>query len=257
LTNAVAQFLERIESRGGDANWPTRVWLAQTYYDLGAGTRAGLSTAPPTSAQAGITPASGTARDFYVKSRDAYKRVLTSAAQDPAIAPNETAVLAAKVQLAECHRALGEFQQALDIYSSILKERESSLTVQCAAAYAYQDRGQFEDAKWFERAIGGGYQVRESGQNRIWGWAKISQVAARATRADAKYKDTFFEARLNIARCRYLAAMKSANDARQQYLAKAKQSIVSLQQLYPDLGGERWNEEFQTLLAQIQKAGNS
>jgi hypothetical protein len=158
------------------------------------------------------------------------------------------------MQLGECYRALGEFKSALDTFSDILREKESSLTVQRAAALTYQDRGQAEDPKWLERAIHGGHQLRSTGQNRIWGWLKISQVATRAARADEKYRDTFYEARLNVARCRYLAAMKNQGAERQQNLSKAKQSIQSLAQLYPDLGGERWQGEFQALLKEIQTA---
>jgi hypothetical protein len=135
-----------------------------------------------------------------------------------------------------------------------LKDKESSLAVQRAAAYTYQEWGQAADAKWLENAIRGGYQLRSTGQNRIWGWLKISQVAARAARGDEKYRDTFYEARANIARCRYLAAMKQSGDYRKQDLAKAKQSIQSLAQLYPELGGERWHGEFDSLLKQIQTA---
>jgi tetratricopeptide (TPR) repeat protein len=159
------------------------------------------------------------------------------------------------MQLGECYRALGQYKQALDTFSDILKEKESSLSVQRAAAYTYQQRGQTENPQWLERAIHGGYKLRSTGQNRIWGWLKISQVASRAARADEKYRDTFYEARANIARCRYLAAMKQSGAARERDLAKAKQSIQSLAQLYPDLGGERWRGEFDALLKQIQTAG--
>jgi hypothetical protein len=105
-----------------------------------------------------------------------------------------------------------------------------------------------------EHAIHGGHKLKSTGQNRIWGWLKISQVAARAMRADEKYHDSFYEARVNAARCRYLIAMKRNGQARTQDLAKAKQSIQSLAQLYPDLGGERWRGEFDAVLKEIQKA---
>jgi hypothetical protein len=109
-----------------------------------------------------------------------------------------------------------------------------------------------EDVKWFERAIHGGHRLRSTGENRIWGWLKISQVAARAASTDPKFRDTFFEARLNVAGCRYLAAVKSEGAAKQQNLAKAKQSILSMVQLYPELGGERWRGQFDALMKQIQ-----
>jgi hypothetical protein len=180
--------------------------------------------------------------------------MLTTAEKDPKFPPNETAVLAVRMQLGKCLRALGEYEPALNTFSSILKEKEASLTVQEAAAYTYQSRGQIEGPQWFERAIHGGHRLRSTGENRIWGWLKISQVAARAARTDPKYRDTFFEARLNVARCRYLAAMKTTGAAQQQNLAKAKQGILSMVQLYPKMGGEPWRSEFDALLKDIQKA---
>jgi tetratricopeptide (TPR) repeat protein len=193
-------------------------------------------------------------RRYIIKSRDAYQRLLDDAAQNPSLSPNENALLAVKLQLGECHRALGEYQLALDMFSDILKDKESSLSVQRAAAYTYQARGQSEAPQWLERAIHGGYKLKSTGQNRIWGWLKISQVALRASRNDEKHRDVFYEARVNIARCRYLAAIKRSGARRQQDLAKAKQSIQSVAQLYPDLGGDRWRGEFDTLLKQIQSA---
>jgi hypothetical protein len=254
IAAAFAQFLDRIAARQAEANWPTRIWLAQTYYELGASQPGRPSSAPANSAGSPLKPPAGAARDYLVKARDAYQKLLEAGVKNPKLPPTDTALLAVRVQLGECQRALGEYQQALDTFSAVLKEKESSLAVQRAAAYAYQERGEAEDAKWLERAIHGGYRLRSTGENRIWGWLKISQVAARAARADQKYRDTFYEARLNVAKCRYLAAMKQSGAARQQDLAKAKQSIQSFAQLYPDMGGDRWRGEFQALLKQIDAA---
>ena len=48
--------------------------------------------------------------------------------------------------------------------------------------------------------------------------------------------------------------MKLEGNARQQDLVKARQSIQSVMQLYPDLGGEKWKAEFDELMKQIQTA---
>jgi hypothetical protein len=64
----------------------------------------------------------------------------------------------------------------------------------------------------------------------------------------------FFEARLEAARCRYLVGTKTQGAARQQHFATAKQSIRSMLQLYPELGGDRWRGQFEGLLKEIQKA---
>lgn len=247
ISASFAQFLDKIATRQTDANWPTRAWLAQTYYNMGTAERAGASLSPS-------KPLSEAARANLTKARDAYLQLIADAAKDPKLPPSENSVLAAQIQLGECLRELGEYKQALDTFSAVLKERESSLVVQQAAAQTYQNRGQVEDARWLENAIHGGHKLKSTGQNRIWGWLKISQVAARAARSDEKYRDTFFEARFNVARCRYLAAMKNKGDERTRDLAKAKQSIQSLAQVYPELGGERWRGEFDAVLKQIQLA---
>jgi hypothetical protein len=51
-----------------------------------------------------------------------------------------------------------------------------------------------------------------------------------------------------------MAAMKQSGDAQKQGLAKAKQGIQSLAQIYPDLGGEKWRSEFDEIMKQIQRA---
>ena len=247
VVEAFAQFLDKIAARQAEANWPTRVWIAQTYYKMGA--PEGAAATKTTNTVVGQK-----ARGYLSKARDAYRQLIDDAAKNPKFAPNANAVLAAKVQLGECYRALGQYPLALDTFSEVLKEKESSLSVQRAAALAYQERGKTEGVQWLERAIQGGYKLKSTGQHRIWGWLKISQVAARAARADKKYRDTFFEARANVARCRYLAAMKQDGADRQKDLTRAKQGIQSLAQLYPDLGGERWRGEFDMLLKQIQTA---
>lgn len=246
VASAYAKFLDRISAQQGDANWPTRVWLAQTYYAMG--------TDPPKTVVTAPVVLGKPARDYLTKSRDAYQQLLQGAAKNPKLAPNDTAVLAAKMQLGECYRALGQYQEALDTFSAVLKEKEASLAVQRAAALAYQERGQREDAKYLENAIHGGVKLKSTGQNRIWGWLRISQVAGRAAHSDEKFRDSFYEARYNIARCRYMAALKQTGDARQNDLTKARQGIQSLAQLYPEQGGEKWKSEFDKLMKQIQTA---
>ena len=244
LSAAFAQLLDRIAERSGNASWSTRQWVAQSYYNLGATDDSNATPSPKTGS---------TKRSYLTEARDIYQSLLSSVAQaDPR--PTETALLAARFQLGECYRGLGEFQQALDIYSEVLKEKESSLAVQRAAALAYQKRGQAQDAQWLERAIHGGYQLRSTGENRIWGWLKLAQVADKAARSDPKYRDTFFEARFNMARCRYLIAMQQSEGSRKQDLAQAKQSIQSVARLYPEMGGPRWRGEFDALMKQIQTA---
>ena len=147
--------------------------MAQSYYNLGDidESKVQAETTPPA--------ARSVKTGYLTKARDLYLSLISTAAQaDPP--PGEAALLAARFQLGECYRGLGEYQQALDTYSQVLANRESSLSVQRAAALAYQARGQAENPQWYERAIQGGYEEHSTGENRIWGWLKLAQVADRA-----------------------------------------------------------------------------
>jgi tetratricopeptide (TPR) repeat protein len=251
INAAFAQFLDRI-AHEPHANWPTRVWLAQTYYNLGNADRAATADAPQ--AAAAPLPLSAASKAYLAKARDGYQQLIDDAAKDPKLPPNPTSVLAARLQLGECLKALGEYEKALDMFAAVLTERGSLLSVQRSAAQTYEERGQVEDAKWLEKAIYGGYPAKTGGENRVWGWLKIAEVTARAARTDNAYRDPFFEARFQIARCRYLIAMKAEGDARRSDLNKAKQSILSIVQIYRDVGGEHWRGEFDSLLKQVQVA---
>ncbi len=175
VATAFAKFIDRVGAQQGSANWATRVWLAQTYYAMASEHR-------PAAKEGDVQPIGAVARVYFAKSRDAYQQLIKEAANDPKLPPSDAAVLAAKMQLGECYRALGQFDKALDSFSEILKEKEASLAVQRAAAMTYEERGQREDPKWFENAIHGGNKAKANGQNLIWGWVKISTVAARAAR---------------------------------------------------------------------------
>jgi tetratricopeptide (TPR) repeat protein len=248
VATAFAKFIDRIGTQQG-ANWATRVWLAQSYFAMATDHQRG---AKPGDAAA-AAPLDNVSRVYFTKARDTYLNLINGAAKDPKLPPSDGAVLVAKMRLAECYRALGQYDKALDAFSGILKEKESSLDVQRAAAMTYAERGQREDAKWFENAIHGGNKAKADGQNLIWGWVKISTMAARAARKDVSFRDAFFEARLNIARCRYQAAMKKEGDARRDDLSNAKQGIQSLARIYPDYGGERWKPQFEEMIKDIQR----
>jgi tetratricopeptide (TPR) repeat protein len=237
LSAAFGKFLDHIVQMEDGGSWTSRYWIAQTYYTMGE------SLSPEES------------KSYYSKARGAFEKLLAEAASEPSSLPNPTAALAVKKQLAECHRALGDYRKALDLFSAVLADQESQLSVQQAAARTYQAWGVASgNVKQLERAIYGGYKLRSTGKNRIWGWLKLALVAERAARSNAIYQDAFFEARLEAARCRFLIGIESAGTERLKNFATAKQSIRSMLQLYPDLGGSRWRGKFENLLRQIQKA---
>jgi tetratricopeptide (TPR) repeat protein len=247
VRSAFGEFLEHLSRVGEATDWPTRYWIAHAYFTMGESLQ--------TQRAAGSTPTPGAAKKYFTRARDSFHQLLADAQKDPKLPPSPTAALAVKRQLGECYRALGEYQQALDMFSAVLAGQESQLLVQQAAARTYQDWGATSgDTKRLERAIFGGYKLRSTGKNRIWGWLKLALVAERAARAKPSYTDVFFESRLEAARCRYLIGTKTQGPAREQHFATAKQSIRSMLQLYPELGGDRWRGQFERLLKEIQTA---
>jgi tetratricopeptide (TPR) repeat protein len=250
VSTAFAKFVDRVSSQPG-ANWAMRVWLGQTYLAMANDRR--VAAKPAGTANVADAPLDNVSRVYYSKARDTYLQLIKEAASDPKLAPSGGAVLLAKMRLAESYRALRQYDKAIDAFSEILKEKEASLEVQRAAATTYAERGQHDDPKWFENAIHGGNKAKPNGQNLVWGWVKISTVSAQAARKDTTFRDSFFDARLNIARCRYQAAMKKEGDARRDDLSNAKLGIQSLARIYPDYGGERWKPQFEDLLRDIKR----
>ncbi|QDU88212.1 hypothetical protein Pla175_15840 [Pirellulimonas nuda] len=236
VSSAFAAILDRLSSRGGGADWTKQQWIAVTYYNLAEGMAGEKQTA------------------YFKKASDQFARMIELAGSDPTFAPSDTSVLAARMQFGQCQRKLGEYEQALETFAGLLAEREAMLDVQKAAAYTYQEWATADDAGMFKLAISGGRPAPETGKNTVWGWSKLASVAGRVMRSNPKFRDTFFEAWLNIARSRYLEAEKAAEPRRAQLLESAQRTITALMQQYPDLGGETSEAQFDQLMKAIQKA---
>lgn len=242
LSSAFAKFLDHISQGQENSSWATRYWIAQSYFSMGESLRA-----------SGASPVEAT--QYFTKARDAFAKLAADSKEDPSSLPSPLAGLAVEKQLGECYRELGEYSKALNAFSAVLADQEAQLSVQEAAAKTYQLWGTTGGGVTkLERAIFGGYKLRSTGKNRIWGWLKLALVAERAARSNSKYEDTFYEARLEAARCRYLVGTKTSGAEREKNYSTAKQSIRSMLQLYPDLGGDKWRSAYEKLLKQIQSA---
>ena len=109
-------------------------------------------------------------------------------------------------------------------------------------------------AKDFREAVSGD----KTGGRVSWGWGGIanklvrqafSGADQRAERAQAQ----FFDARLNLARCR-LAWAERSDVNRDKLLEMAFNDVAITYKLYPQLGGAAMRERFDALLRDIQKA---
>jgi hypothetical protein len=130
--------------------------------------------------------------------------------------------------------------------------------VQVEAARAYQDWGALNAPDQYLKAMFGGDAKLTDAKTKvqkpvIWGWGQ----AAKMTSTDPKFRDTFFEARYNLALSRYNYAVAQKDAAkRKTTFMQAKTDIVVTYGFYQDLGGDKWRPSYDTLLKNIQKALN-
>ena len=246
LAGAFEDLIKRVTSRsGGGDNWSTQNWIAQTNLQVGQGL-------------------TGKAKQQHLtQAQTIYRSLLSQAERNPNFAPSEVAVLAVRKHLADVLLAQERYQEAFDEYTQILKNKPKMLELQQAAAAALQNWGKTnKDPQKLEEAIQGAL-LQANRKKLVWGWLRLASLADNAKRKSVQTKgkdspqarrfhDIFFSARLQVAQARFEAAKLTSGAERQHQLKKAKQSIKSMQRLYPELGGPRWKDAYLKLLKDIE-----
>ena len=161
--------------------------------------------------------------------------------------PAPEAVLAFRIRAVACSRRLGDYRQSLSMILPVINQNPNLVDAQVEAAHVYQSWGD-DNSQYFALAIDGGQRYRE-----IWGWRELAQRVEARKGFDA----TFFEARYNLALCRFRQAQVAGDRAiRRKLLSSANGDILSLQQLHPDMGGSVWYDKYNELLRRIQRLGD-
>jgi len=150
-----------------------------------------------------------------------------------------------KLMLARSQRGLGNFEEAISTITSMI-ETSNTFQAQMEAAKTYQAWGD-KDAKYHKTAIEGA-KPGKSGNNLIWGFSKIGNVAGK----NPANSEQFYEARYQVANSRYKLALGQGQD-KTKLLEQAAKDIQSTAQLYPALGGPEMKAKFDALLKLIKK----
>ncbi len=141
---------------------------------------------------------------------------------------------------------LGEHENAIGVFSDMLKEKSSQLNIQVEAAKAYQawaDKAKKKDL--YLKAIKGGDVKDANDKSVIWGWSKISSVTQRYD----QFKDISHEARFN-----YYYCMFKYYGSDKEKLKKTKDGILKTKRLYKNFGGPDLAKKYNQLLKDIDKA---
>src|SRR5690606_3965184 len=105
--------------------------------------------------------------------------------------------------------------------------------------------------KEYVHAMRGG-DTKQSGKIEpvIWGWGLMSSKTANAP----AFRETFFEARYNLALCRYrMAKLQSSSSEEKKLLETAERDIKNVAIVDKEYGGEDWRPKFDALLKQVQR----
>ena len=250
ILDGFERFLDAVAARGSGVQ--SRLWVASTYFELGS---AGLGDGDASGI--GVVVPRSKADTYLARAASSYEALLTAADADtkryePSI----------RFKLAELYGAIGSFDDALDNMAWILGDasRVNWVDGQFAAARILQQAGEAaDDAATANALLTAAIVGRSDGPARFWGWGglanRLSRKAVVPTGADEEARKAagqFFQARLELARCRVAIAEKTPT-GRDEAFAKAERDITVTYRLYPELGGREMRKAFDSLLKQIQK----
>ncbi len=231
LTQSFGAFLERIASAAQDSSFDNLGWVGEMLFRMGSGIDRPGNTPPE-------------ARGYYDKAKGIYERMLAM----PAEVKPEKADLGLKVRISKCKRRLGDYKSAINDLIVILQENDKLLEAQMEAAYTFEEWGDNEDPKYYSYAMLG-YRDR-SGKQIVWGWGQLANIVQR----QANLRDTYYEARYNVANCRFKQAMKKSGAEKIDGLNKAKFDIKIIHRFDPTLGGDQWYTKYDRLLKSVESA---
>lgn len=218
-------FLQRLAA---DATDPGVLnWVAETFAGIAAGFDDDSDVL------------SDDAKKYYEHALAAFANLLALPDLPPQLATQ------IQVRTADVMVQLRRFAEALAVIQQVLAGNASALNIQVEAARALQNWGS-EDPSKYAQAIAG----IDTPQSKIWGWGKI----ASATQSHPQFRETFYEARCELARCQFELAKSKSGNEKNRLMAEAQRTLEMTGQLYPTLGGPQWSGRYNTLLNQILAA---
>ena len=229
LSESFESFLQQIRTDTDDFHILN--WIAETFSGLGGGFDNAKELVPE-------------AKHYYDESIATFTKILSATQLDSQMK------LQIQLRLAIVLRRSREFEKSIEIYKDVLTTSNMLVNIQVEAARTYQEWGAAStDTAPYERAINGAFPDAAR-KNIIWGWGRTSQVTARYP----KFRDTFHEASVHLAQCRVRLAERMQGADKDKLLKSAFNGIVVVYRLIPDLGGDKWMPQYDTVLIQVQKA---
>jgi tetratricopeptide (TPR) repeat protein len=217
-------------------SYNTQLWAASTLVSMAEGLESQGKS-------------SSASEQIFGKAAELLRQMLAKINSQPDWGP-EGAANTLRIDLARASEGMNNLRSALQAYAEILDENSGYLDVQMGVARTLQKLAA-NDAKLYKSAIGGARPHPKTKENIFWGWGKISQEASKRI---ANFSEQFYEARYQLAQCRWRYALTLSDPkARQKELSVAEKSINDTVALYPGLGGAADVQRYDALIKQIQK----
>jgi len=243
-------FEKFLEGVAKDPKPSSQMWVATTYLSLGSGEGTGA-----------VVP-KAQANGYLDRAADIYEKLLEKGGAD--IAKFEPSI---RLKMANVYREREKWEEAQKQFDWILSDprRQNTLDFQIqaaemlqAAAAAAADKAQ--KATYLGQAINGYKRPAKPKEAWAWGWAVLSnrlesQAFAGADEKAMEARDRFYQARLNVLKCRLERAEALPQD-REKELQKAYDYVDFTFKTHPDLGGPAMRKQFDKLLKEIEKRQN-
>lgn len=232
-------FLKEVAADATELN--VMNWVGDTYLGMGESFGTSLKN---------LTPQ---AKGYFVKAAEMYQKILDKGKSEASFLPAQMAT-SVRIKLARAKKFVGDYIAAANMLESILKASPTVLPAQIEAARLYQDwgaTGKNQHENYVRAIVGARPDKSKNDKNTIWGWGEI----ARMTANNPQFREQFYDARYNLALCRYQYAL-AQGDAKEKtkQLKLAKSDIALTAGLYPDLGGDEKKRQYDNLLKNIQKS---
>ncbi len=235
LVAAFQQFLER--AAGTTKELSVLSWVADSYANLGKALRGANGEATAAS------------RPFFTKSIDAYREILERSDRNELTLTVQERLLL-ETRLAIVYRERGDHAAAMAQFERILRAENNQIFVQVEAARTLQSWGNAGETAAYLKAILGDQLDPKTQRNFVWGYGRIARLVA----GKAQFDELFYEARYELAVCRYQYALRQPTHERKEVLAQAESDVLMTAKLYPQLGGPQRKSQYDTLLSDIQQS---
>jgi hypothetical protein len=241
------KFLDRVAAR--DPKISSQFWVATTFLTLGSGQGTGA-----------VVPAEK-ASQYLQRAAEVYAKLLEKTA-DPEVARFEPSI---RLRMASIYQELRQWDDAQKQIDWILADakRQNSLDTQIQAAQLLQqaagDAAKNNDSAKADTLYREAASGRRGESAKIWGWGDIANKLSRQgmTGADERSRqarDTFFNARYQVAECLLARARLPGKEAeKKKRLSTAETVIAFTFKAYPDLGGPDMTAKFDRLAKQVQQ----